>query len=71
MDIRTLKNTTSKTSNNAYIFLRFQNVMENIMSCKILKGPIEEMGTYDTSELLPLLERENKIYTNGGAEVCY
>jgi uncharacterized membrane protein len=60
-----LTNTTSKIPVTSYVYLRYLNIIENIMSYKKSKGS----GTYNTSEIFHLIENKNKIYSNRGSEI--
>jgi uncharacterized membrane protein len=56
-----LSNTT-KVDANEYIFLRYFNVICGVM------GAMPPEPNYNITELFPILDKKNKIYTNGG---CY
>jgi len=61
---------TSETDRDAYIYLGYLNVVDGIVvSCET--ELLEEIFYYNTTEILPHLNKINKIYTNGGSEIYY
>ena len=64
-----LTNTTLELSTNSYVFLRYVNVIENIMNYKIPNTEIKKSGLYNTSEINHILYNESLIYSNGGSNI--
>ena len=62
-----LSNTTDKVDRGAYIYLGYPNIVGNV-----LLGP-KPVGlvAYNTTEMYPLLDLTNKIYSNGGSEIYF
>jgi uncharacterized membrane protein len=56
-----LNNTTRPTS-GSYIYLRYYNVVLDAMSCGVRRE-------YNTSEITPMLEERNKLYSNDGCRI--
>jgi uncharacterized membrane protein len=67
--ISTLTNTTSDIPLNSYIYLRYVNIKEGIMSYRIPGTLLKKGGVYNTTEIYPLIETKNKIYSNGGSNI--
>ena len=59
-----LTNTTTKIEKGAYIYLGHLNVVEGIGT-----GPLLYRNLWNMTEILPLIKRENKIYSNGCSEI--
>jgi uncharacterized membrane protein len=55
-----LLNNTAISGSNQFIFLRPVNVID---------GTVEGSSLFNSSQLLPILENQDKIYSNGGCEV--
>lgn len=62
-----LSNTIDKVERGAYIYLGYPNIVGNV-----LLGP-KPVGlvAYNTTEMYPLLDLTNKIYSNGGSEIYF
>ena len=54
----------------AYVYLGYLNVVEGIVVCWETEF-LKEMFYYNTTEILPPLNKTNKIYANGGSEIYY
>lgn len=65
--ISVLTNNTFKTSDKSYVFLRYVNIVENIMSYRVPGTLIKKGGWYNTNEIYIFIENKNKIYSNGGS----
>ncbi len=63
-----LTNTTSEIIVNSYIYLRYLNMVEGLMSYR-LSDVSHETGIYNTTEIYYLIESKNKIYSNGGSNI--
>lgn len=67
--ISVLTNTTSEIPPNTYVYLRYVNVIEGIMSYRIQGTLIKKGGVYNTTEIYPLIENKDKIYSNGASNI--
>ena len=64
---RILSNTTDKVDRGSYIYLGYANIAGNV-----LIGPkTAEFVAYNTTDVYPLLDLTNKIYSNGGSEIYF
>ena len=68
-EISVLTNTTSKIPVNSYVYLRYVNTIEGIMGYRVPETLIKKSGVYNTTEIYPLIENKNKIYSNGGSDI--
>ena len=59
-----LTNTTKKIREGSYVYLQYLNVVEGIGT------DWREKSIYNMTEIYPLIENKNKIYSNGGSEIC-
>jgi uncharacterized membrane protein len=59
-----LTNTTKKIKEGSYVYLQYLNVVEGIGTDR------REKSIYNMTEIYPLIENKNKIYSNGGSEIC-
>jgi uncharacterized membrane protein len=59
-----LTNTTKKIKEGSYVYLHYLNVVEGIGT------DWRERSIYNMTEIYPLIENKNKIYSNGGSEIC-
>jgi uncharacterized membrane protein len=59
-----LSNTTAKIEKGAYVYLGYLNVVEGIGT-----GPDLYRVFWNMTEISPLIEEKNKIYSNGCSEV--
>ena len=66
--ISVLTNTTSEIPVNSYVYLRYVNILDGIMGYRVPETLIKESGVYNTTEIYPLIENKNKIYSNGGSD---
>lgn len=66
--ISVLTNTTSEISVNSYVFLRYVNIIEGIMGYRVPETLIKKSSVYNITEIYPLIENKNKIYSNGGSD---
>ena len=64
---RRLSNTTDNIKRGSYIYLGYANIVGNV-----LLGP-KPVGlvAYNTTEMYPLLDLTNKLYSNGGSEIYF
>ena len=67
--ISVLTNTTSEISVNSYVYLRYVNIIEDIMGYRVPETLIKKAGVYNTTEIYHLIENKNKIYSNGGSDI--
>ena len=58
----------------AYIYLRYFNTTENLL---VAMKPVRTIGygnwmmLYDINRISPLLEKSNRVYSNGGSDIYY
>jgi len=55
---------TTKISDDSYLYLGYTNLQYGIMN-----GPYNAQTYWNISDILPLLNQKNKIYSNGGSSV--
>ena len=60
-----INNTVDEISDEAYIYLRHLNIIENLIYVKV-EG---EKYYYNIAEISPFLEERKKIYSNGDSEI--
>ena len=68
--VRELSNTTNNIDAGAYVYLGYLNIVEGIVVGWGTKS-LKETLYYNTTQIYPLLNIINKIYTNGGSEIYY
>ena len=56
-------------ADNSYIFMRYLNVVEGLMSSLKMDGTLKKSDTYNTTDIIYLIEMENKIYSNGASYI--
>ena len=66
--IHKLTNTTKNIREGAYIYLDSINVVAR-MGLDVTK--LEGLLYFNMSDIYPLLDKKNKIYTNGGSDILW
>lgn len=68
-DAHHLSNDT-KIDGKAYIYLKYVNVVKGIM-LEYHGGVLQRHFAHNITEILPLIEMRDKIYSNGASEIYH